>query len=928
MILALLLAFSISSPRIGTFFDLPGWMPTEVPSDRTFGSDDATNMTHRVDDVALSAVNAVFEGYYERVYYANAGLSNVWNEAEYGPQCQYGSGLDRFRFGPSNSVGRSRFVYDPDTNRAVRTRRLVEYDNLRGLSTVLADRSSVIDVHLRIRRPSWNRTVKSGSYYSHGAYPIWSTSLLDGLTLEHGQPESDFPVIPWKQKSSFLSTKDRYFWNNLTLSFEDVRYSNLDPVNWGEFSTGSPNRIAQMLDAISFGDHPNQEEMYDDNYLYWGTTVTNTTMDIVGRGHAVTNVTQEVRHDESAKLNFDTYLGGGVDYHSLRQFVIVKGEQIGAIYHFYDTNVLAHVEFPDSPQFDARPGYYDPGYAEITGRLTIRIYVEGVEVPIYTDAPTFTEYSSVTMSRMTEGFNETPIETDLFRSGFDVRYHYATSGGIADVEYYCDTESPLCTLAFDYYADVTNVSYRAGLDGITNDTRRLVTDRLAGLGIGLSALDRTYCHVAHVIPTTVTNWIGTASRDYESVPFSPSFTSFSWSDGAWTATITEETDIPAPVQSGQSSGVSGQPSSRYDDYVCYANPARLTFSVGTVVDPSSEPGGIVTWTEEDVIRIFGEAAKHVSQASGQNRVGCDLGTVRFLANDGSIEIGASVYYPGASYVSVTYNFGKPSMPTNVVLFCGATASTAYEFGETWSEDGLLCRSEGYMPYPGDYSRIDRSRPPKLWTVLARGCKAGVSDTREWYTKSGQAMNPISYSSSWYGDQSFDYSSAVGEYSSLAGAWATADGHYAALKSGCVDRFRSVSGIGSPADVIGMLDRVSRGIAANGTLQNLVLGANAALNVDLVPICGPGDPTNPYEIIFDVDGDSVTVEGVYTWGGYRTEFPIAVYGIGVSLRDDTRIKTGHDPHGYDFHGCGVAGRMTSLSKVDWDWKALKRERNNQ
>lgn len=134
-----LLALSISSEEIDAFMHLPDWFPTSVDDEHTFGSDEHTNCTHRTTLDTLAAVESVFDAYHERVFFASEGRSNDWSQAVYGPRP---TNLQRLWFTNAENSA-SCFVYSTWTNAWPRatpdSRRLVEFDNAFELSRWLPD---------------------------------------------------------------------------------------------------------------------------------------------------------------------------------------------------------------------------------------------------------------------------------------------------------------------------------------------------------------------------------------------------------------------------------------------------------------------------------------------------------------------------------------------------------------------------------------------------------------------------------------------------------------------------------------------------------------------------------------------------------------------------------------------------------------------
>ena len=122
MIAALLLAATLTSENLGTFFEWPDWktnnLPNNIPSYATIGSDDISEMRYTSNLVANAY--ATMEGAYERVYYAFCTDTNKWDVPLYGPR-------DTLGFLRSGNHGPE---WDYPTNRALRTPRFIEAVNL------------------------------------------------------------------------------------------------------------------------------------------------------------------------------------------------------------------------------------------------------------------------------------------------------------------------------------------------------------------------------------------------------------------------------------------------------------------------------------------------------------------------------------------------------------------------------------------------------------------------------------------------------------------------------------------------------------------------------------------------------------------------------------------------------------------------------
>lgn len=131
-ILAAILALSISSDKIDTFMHLPDWFPTSVDAEHTFGSDEHTNCTHRTTIDTLASVESVFDAYHERVFYTSDSFPPNWDSSVYGPKPA--EGLQTLWFTNTLETVPGCFVYPSWTNTWPRatpeSRRLLEFTNV------------------------------------------------------------------------------------------------------------------------------------------------------------------------------------------------------------------------------------------------------------------------------------------------------------------------------------------------------------------------------------------------------------------------------------------------------------------------------------------------------------------------------------------------------------------------------------------------------------------------------------------------------------------------------------------------------------------------------------------------------------------------------------------------------------------------------
>lgn len=225
-----LLALSISSPDISEFFEIPDWCQSSVPSSETFGSPDnyveawsndvadvwRTNRVligfkpkaSRLTPQWLAATYAPFAAVCERTFYFNEGPDSSWDEETYGPTYN----VKKFRFSlPRKGITPS-FFYEPDTNRAVRTRRLIEFDNFRRLFSGLVWNLPMVHSLFRIERPGWD------------LYGYW---MLGSGVFEMLPEFRELPSFAWTaDPTSALSSNA---WQNTAITFEHF-HDNMAPI--------------------------------------------------------------------------------------------------------------------------------------------------------------------------------------------------------------------------------------------------------------------------------------------------------------------------------------------------------------------------------------------------------------------------------------------------------------------------------------------------------------------------------------------------------------------------------------------------------------------------------------------------------------------------------------------------------------------------
>jgi len=180
MIASIILAVSISSSCITNFMTLPTWMPTSVSSADTFGSADHATASHRVTSNTLAAVEALFDAYYERVYFKSAAGVNdrMWNVREYGPR-----DFAHMSFTNGTTYVDPLFNYRNGNRTVPDTRRLIEFPLIMSLASYLE--SLVESVSWMIERNNWGDSRNEDSF--------WSSSATGTYRLPHAYEWSSSP---------------------------------------------------------------------------------------------------------------------------------------------------------------------------------------------------------------------------------------------------------------------------------------------------------------------------------------------------------------------------------------------------------------------------------------------------------------------------------------------------------------------------------------------------------------------------------------------------------------------------------------------------------------------------------------------------------------------------------------------------------------
>lgn len=300
----------------------------------------------------FSSFYATFEAYYERLYYTSCGSRNVWDVSEWGPR----NPDHLFWFGHTNWYHSS--FYEPQTNRTVRTRRLVESDNILRMYGWIRDMRG----WYRPERPSW-------SNYHNSAFI--STTVFDDMGLSVGWPD----MSSWGSPDTVLGQLNTYQWERTLLTFEDVREAVPDRDRtfqldwstgyiWGSFARGA-------WDAVNFGEYPFYDSAVYDTMLRPG---------FADHEKAVTNTTEEVLAYPWAERSLVTN-----DFIATRRLIPGSWGRANQVLACYDRSIyfppFENMVVTGAYQQAERNRFYVRGGDPIRVAVYPRFYDEGGEFP-------------------------------------------------------------------------------------------------------------------------------------------------------------------------------------------------------------------------------------------------------------------------------------------------------------------------------------------------------------------------------------------------------------------------------------------------------------------------------------------------------------------------------------------------------------------
>lgn len=138
----------------------------------------------------LAATYAPFAAWYERVYFTSERTAdgvNSWTASgDFGDAAPIEDVmLGKPEDGTAGDGQKALWWYEPETNKAVRSLRLVEYDNLKRLCTAVCDMNS----------PSRSMTI-GGRYYTPGSWQM--RTFLSSTVLDRMFDYRDLPAFSWR----------------------------------------------------------------------------------------------------------------------------------------------------------------------------------------------------------------------------------------------------------------------------------------------------------------------------------------------------------------------------------------------------------------------------------------------------------------------------------------------------------------------------------------------------------------------------------------------------------------------------------------------------------------------------------------------------------------------------------------------------------
>lgn len=892
---------SLSSQRIGTFFTFPEWMPNEVSSDLTPGSPGATNMTQRITSDTLAAVNACFEAFCERSYYFSEGDIDSWSDKVYGP-------FDRanfwFRPGPA---------FDYGTNRVVNTARFVETDNLIGLASSIS-RSQTLESKTIVRRPSWN----DGSSPETRRY--WSgTAIGDFLSAQN---------ITYDLPDYTSWTEDDPLYGKTAENFKGIAAS------WGAFkgdekilawesrgAESGPEKpfMRTVFDRIHFGQPPFNSNVYDVKVPSTWTS-TNSVMDVASSVWGEPNGSVY----EWVQTNV-TFTFGSVE--EIEAAVRSMYNRSG--WHLSNESTTVRFE----PQYN---WFISPGIGtllnesdlnrefgnELDIRARFRLYAFG----FYSE---FSESQYVEVKPDVRNYRNAKRNFPMSTPEMTISVRFDGSGSISSFDYshhlMSQWTNQLSRITFECDArvktgEVTDSNNQ--IPALTNMTRRLFSERVAAIGQTLSLIDCSYSHVNPSYDKTGTNLEFQATSKFEKRGIQVELSWPSYPDPLpLTAEIVEDVEIGNLKETGTRTYTNtvARPWSPNLPLEAHFYTGKTKQVPSAVVDPNS--GRFTSSIPEG---IFDYYAGYFA-AGKKGEIHFKYVTSSYLGN-GHVDVscyGDIVIY-GVEILEDQFLFGASfDLPDKIEVDAILIPSLSYGFAEGFHGQPLIDTQNGGI-HPARRGLALIPNGATLWTIGDFFIAEGTANERI------EGIWSIGYEKDSDRRQTWGFHTFDGTFSSTVAGQRLVRSHFNSFLTEFSARRSGAFGwnLYDPKRIFDpILD--SYGVANFKLLKS-----------DITVSCGIGlggittNEDSPREIdAFIVEGNQgggVDVKQVIVVGpdGISFESPAFPYSgpslnVTISAHATSDDQVEMPPYGYH-----IGAKLEHWTKAEWNWNALRHERNNQ
>lgn len=907
MMAAVILAALLQSDGLGTFFSLPDWMPDSVEDERTYGSESATNGSLRIDATSLAAVNACFEGFCERSYYFSEGFADQWDEDEYGPKDRK---LFWFKPGP---------VFDYGTNRTITTARFVDTDNLIDLAHALSTYELGIEDATTANRPSWDagRSVETRRFWSSSSfgpflgdiafalpsYERWTTDPLRSFT------EDDFKAV--------------------AASWGAFARNRTDPLSWTSRGAEFPYKpfMRTVFDRLHFGQPPFDSEMTYDPVVPPTWTSTNTVMDaassVWGEPNGPvyewveTNVTFRFGSVEEVESQIRE------DFESLGSSRPMSGLYYAYLYPFREVEIngTSYYEPPEDEAFGDHL-YLTLYRIDLLVRFNQSFQHQFRHGSYYIDNPNIKDFrngtASLTQEIPIEIFVATSKITQILWNGWQGT-QWTNENSVFTVD--CDA----------YVFKGMSSDSNNQIPALTNDTRRLFSDRCAAIGQSLSLLDKSFSRLNPSYDADGTNVEFTATGLFKS---DVNQVSIVWPSGSMGG-FPEEAKMSDDFILGGLEEVAG--TRNYTNSVARSwNPSlpmeshlavRQAGLVGAHIDPETSPTVYQEITEYDV--TSSSWSYYLSPGDEMvitpNRVSVSYYNGRIIIDCyGDIDD-----IPGYGPFEGVLLFGSYfDLPTTVPVYAEFTPNFWY------------AAATGFHGLPSINRMSGGLHPSGLGLELTGDAGAGLWTMGDVFLSAGSANDPvksipseIAYASASTRSQSANYHTERGAYKSFSDGQALFRQHYSAFRT----KFNELKATAFSGDVFSpgsIFDRWFNAVSG-GSVRLLKSKTTFPVQATIWPFddATPGAKPNKIVRAFRVkcgdDGRSFVEEVLVQTGDVTAweepEFPYVLSYFIISVAtSDARAEYGDIPP----FGYSIGTKLESWTDTDWNWNALRLERNNQ